>query len=96
MARGIAKSALPSQALQRFHYFVSIQISAGISTPALLVYMVRPWRTLAAGQLPYPVIRFTGSKLGSASRHFLKRRESIARKILNFAFRITTRSSVKR
>lgn len=37
-------------------------------------------------QLPYPVIRFTGSKLGSASRHFLKRRESIARKNLELCF----------
>ena len=37
-------------------------------------------------QLPYPVIRFLGSKLGSASRHFLKRRESIARKNLELCF----------
>lgn len=96
MARGIAKSALPSQALHRFHYFVSIQISAGVSAPALLVYVVWPWRTLAAGSTSLSVIRFTGSKLGSASRHFLKRRESIARKISNFAFRITMRSSAKR
>ena len=37
-------------------------------------------------QLPYPVIRFLGSKLGSASRYFLKRRESIARKNLELCF----------
>ncbi|MEG6437569.1 hypothetical protein QCN23_04425 [Enterobacter bugandensis] len=38
-------------------------------------------------QLPYPVLRMLGSKLGSASRYFLKRRESIARlKTSSFAF----------
>ena len=37
-------------------------------------------------QLPYPVIRVLGSRLGSASRHFLKRRESIARKNLELCF----------
>ncbi len=86
MARGIAKSALPSQALHRFHYFVSIQISAGVSAPALLVYVVWPWRTLAAGSTSLSRDPFPGSKLGSASRHFLKRRESIARKNLELCF----------
>ncbi len=37
-------------------------------------------------QLPYPVIRILGSRLGSASRYFLKRRESIARKNLELCF----------
>ncbi len=37
-------------------------------------------------QLPYPVLRLLGSKLGSASRVFLKRRESIARKNIELCF----------
>jgi KDO2-lipid IV(A) palmitoleoyltransferase len=37
-------------------------------------------------QLPYPVLRLLGSKLGSASRYFLKRRESIARKNIELCF----------
>ncbi len=37
-------------------------------------------------QLPYPVLRWLGSTLGSASRHFLKRRESIARKNIALCF----------
>lgn len=37
-------------------------------------------------QLPYPVLRLLGSKLGSASRFFLKRRESIARKNIELCF----------
>lgn len=37
-------------------------------------------------QLPYPAIRVLGSQLGSTSRHFLKRRESIARKNLELCF----------
>jgi len=37
-------------------------------------------------QLPYPAIRVLGSGLGSASRRFLKRRESIARQNLALCF----------
>jgi len=37
-------------------------------------------------QLPYPAIRVLGSQLGSSSRHFLKRRESIARRNLELCF----------
>lgn len=37
-------------------------------------------------QLPYPAIRVLGSRLGSAPRHFLKRRESIARRNLELCF----------
>lgn len=37
-------------------------------------------------QLPYPAIRVLGSQLGSVSRHFLKRRESIARRNLELCF----------
>jgi KDO2-lipid IV(A) palmitoleoyltransferase len=37
-------------------------------------------------QLPYPAIRVLGSQLGSTSRHFLKRRESIARRNLELCF----------
>ena len=37
-------------------------------------------------QLPYPAIRVLGSSLGSASRRFLKRRESIARRNLELCF----------
>lgn len=37
-------------------------------------------------QLPYPVLRLLGSKLGSASRYFLKRREAIARKNIELCF----------
>ncbi|VFS44513.1 lipid A biosynthesis lauroyl (or palmitoleoyl) acyltransferase [Enterobacter cancerogenus] len=49
--------------------------------------MVWPWAFFGCWfSSPYPVIRFLGSKLGSASRHFLKRRESIARKNLELCF----------
>ncbi|WP_187374047.1 kdo(2)-lipid IV(A) palmitoleoyltransferase [Pseudenterobacter timonensis] len=37
-------------------------------------------------QLPYPVLQLLGSFLGSASRPFLKRRESIARKNIELCF----------
>ena len=37
-------------------------------------------------QLPYPLLRLLGSKLGSASRYFLKRREAIARKNIELCF----------
>jgi lauroyl/myristoyl acyltransferase len=46
-------------------------------------------------QLPYPVLRLLGSKLGSASRYFLKRRESIARKNIELCFRSTMPKSAK-
>lgn len=38
-------------------------------------------------QLPYPVLRFLGTRTGKLARPFLKRRESIAQKILNSVFR---------
>lgn len=37
-------------------------------------------------QLPYPLIRLLGSRMGSLSRHFLKRREFIARKNIELCF----------
>lgn len=37
-------------------------------------------------QMPYPALLFFGSKLGTASRPFLKRRESIARRNLELCF----------
>src|SRR5690606_20929222 len=36
--------------------------------------------------MPYPALLFFGSKLGTASRPFLKRRESIARRNLELCF----------
>lgn len=37
-------------------------------------------------QLPYPVMRWLGTRLGSLSRRFLKRRETIARRNLELCF----------
>lgn len=37
-------------------------------------------------QLPYPAIRWLGTRLGSLSRRFLKRREKIARRNLELCF----------
>ena len=54
-------------------------------TPALLVYMVWSWRTLASGSTSLSCDPRTGL-CSAASRHFLKRRESIARKNLELCF----------
>ncbi|MDH4993867.1 kdo(2)-lipid IV(A) palmitoleoyltransferase, partial [Escherichia coli] len=37
-------------------------------------------------QLPYPVLCFLGTRIGTMARPFLKRRESIARKNLELCF----------
>lgn len=68
------------------HYFVTIQIQTRVYAPALLVHMVWSWRALVTGSASLSRNPHSGSRLGSASRHFLKRRESIARKNLELCF----------
>ncbi len=46
-------------------------------------------------QLPYPVLCFLGTRIGTMARPFLKRRESIARKTRNFVSRSILRKSAK-
>lgn len=47
-------------------------------------------------QLPYPVLCFLGTRIGTMARPFLKRRESIARKTWNFVSRSILRKSARR
>lgn len=47
-------------------------------------------------QLPYPVLCFLGTRIGTMARPFLKRRESIARKTWNFASRSILRKNARR
>lgn len=46
-------------------------------------------------QLPYPVLRFLGTRTGKLARPFLKRRESIAQKNIELCFPTLSREERK-
>lgn len=81
-----AKFALPSQALYRFTILSQCKFQRAFLHPRYWVTWFGLGLLWLLVQLPYPAIRVLGSRLGSASRHFLKRRESIARRNLELCF----------
>lgn len=78
--------ALPSLASHRFTTLSQCKFESAFLHPRYWLTWFGLGLLWVLVQLPYPAIQILGSSLGSASRVFLKRRESIARRNLELCF----------
>lgn len=62
------------------------KFSSSLLHPRYWFTRVWPWRTLATGPAPYPVLMRLGAGAGKISRHFLQRRERITRRNIELCF----------